>query len=273
MSKNKPIIAAAIIVGLLLLGFIIHSALQEEEETVVISEPVVIPEPEPEPVPEPTPKPEPEPEPVEVAEELEPVFVLPLLNDSDQLIRDGVVSLTRHEHINRWLSPNELIRKIVVFTDNIANGRIVREPVRVLAPEGAFQVQKMTEKAFIMDEASYDRYNIFTQVITSIDAQRAGELYSLLSPLFQGAFDELGYPDQKFSDVLFRAIGRLLETPVITTPIMLTQPVVMYEFADSKLESLNSVQKQMIRMGPKNTRALQAKIGEIALELRAILEN
>lgn len=273
MSENKPIIAAAIIVGLLLLGFIIYSALQEEEETVAIYEPVVIPEPEPEPVPEPTPKPEPEPEPVEVVEEPEPVFVLPLLNDSDQLIRDGVVSLTRHEHINRWLSPNELIRKIVVFTDNIANGRIVREPVRVLTPEGAFQVQKMTEKTFIMDETSYDRYNIFTQVITSIDAQRAGELYSLLSPLFQGAFDELGYPDQKFSDVLFRAIGRLLETPVITTPIMLTQPVVMYEFADSKLESLNPVQKQMIRMGPKNTRALQAKIGEVALELRAILEN
>ena len=64
-----------------------------------------------------------------------------------------------------------------------------------------------------------------------------------------------------------------METPVITAPIMLTQPVVMYEFADSKLESLNPVQKQMIRMGPKNTRALQAKIGEVALELRAILEN
>lgn len=273
MSENKPIIAAAIIVGLLLLGFIIYSALQEEDETVVISEPVVIPAPEPEPKPEPIPEPEPEPESVVVEEEPEPTFILPLLNDSDQLIRDGVVSLTRHEFVNRWLSPNELIRKIVVFADNIANGRIAREPVRVLAPEGAFQVQKMTEKTFVMDEASYDRYNVFTEVITSIDAQRAAELYSLLSPLFHEAFDELGYPDQKFNDVLFRAIGRLLETPVITTPIMLTQPVVMYEFADTKLESLSPVQKQMIRMGPKNTRALQAKIGEVALELRAILEN
>lgn len=272
MSENKPVIVAAIFVGLLLLGFIVYSVLQEDDETVVISQPVVIPEPQPEPEPEPIPEPESEPEPVEVVEPV-PAFVLPLLNDSDQLIRDGVVSLTRHEDVNRWLSPNELIRKIVVFADNIANGRIVREPVRVLAPEGSFLVQKMTEKTFILDEASYDRYNMFTGVIISIDAQRTAELYSLLSPLFQEAFDELGYPDQKFNDVLFRAIGRLLETPVITTPIMLTQPVVMYEFADSKLEALSPVQKQMIRMGPENTRALQAKIGEVALELRAILEN
>lgn len=273
MSENKPIIEAAVIVGLLLLGFIIYSAMQEGVETVVISEPVVIPEPEPEPESEPVPIPVSEPEPIDIVEEPELVFILPLLNDSDQLIRDGVVSLTRHEHINRWLSPNELIRKIVVFTDNIANGRVALEPARVLAPEGPFLVQKMSEKIFIMDEASYDRYNVFTDVIATLDAQRVVELYSLLSPLFQEAFDELGYPDQKFNDVLFRAIGRLLETPVITTPIMLTQPVVMYEFSDSKLEALSAAQKQMIRMGPKNTRTLQAKIGEVALELRAILEN
>ena len=283
MSENKPVIAAAVTAGLLIVGFIIYTLIQQEDETVVVSEPITIPEPESvslELEPEPEPESEPEPEP-EVAPESEgevikpepPAFVLPRLDDSDQLIRDGSVSLTRHEGINFWLSPDELIRKFVVFADNVANGRVARGPARVLAPEGPFTVKKMSEKVFLLDTSSYYRYNIFTEVITSIDARRAAELYELLRPLFQEAFDELGYPEQSFDDVMFRAVGRLLETPIIEDPIMLTQPVVMYEFADSRLEALSAVQKQMIRMGPKNTRALKAKISEVALELRAILEN
>ncbi|MBO7007752.1 MAG: DUF3014 domain-containing protein, partial [Pseudomonadales bacterium] len=74
-----------------------------------------------------------------------------------------------------------------------------------------------------------------------------------------------------FDNRMFEAIGRLLETPVIEDPIRLVQPVVMYKYEDEKLESLSAVQKQMIRMGPRNTRLIQNKIREISLELRAIL--
>jgi hypothetical protein len=47
----------------------------------------------------------------------------------------------------------------------------------------------------------------------------------------------------------------------------------MYEFEDKRLESLGAAQKQLIRMGPRNTRALQVKLSEIALELRSILDS
>ncbi|HJP51042.1 MAG TPA: DUF3014 domain-containing protein, partial [Pseudomonadales bacterium] len=77
----------------------------------------------------------------------------------------------------------------------------------------------------------------------------------------------------KFDDAIFKAIGRLLETPVITQPIRLVQPVVMFEFEDQRLESLSAAQKQMIRMGPKNTGVIQAKLSEVALELRSVLEG
>jgi hypothetical protein len=91
--------------------------------------------------------------------------------------------------------------------------------------------------------------------------------------MLQEAYDELGYPNEKFNEVVFKAIGRLLETPVINKPIRLVRPVVMYQFEDQKLESLSAAQKQLIRMGPKNTRALQVKLSEMALELRSLLEN
>jgi hypothetical protein len=87
------------------------------------------------------------------------------------------------------------------------------------------------------------------------------------------AYDELGYPNAKFDDAVFKAIGRMLETPVKTDPVRLIRPVVTYEYADPKLESLSAAQKQMIRMGPRNTHAIQAKLSEVAFELRAVLNQ
>jgi len=65
----------------------------------------------------------------------------------------------------------------------------------------------------------------------------------------------------------------LLETPVIEGPVRLVRPVVMYEYEDPRLESLAGAQKQMLRMGPRNTKLIQAKLSELAIELRSILAN
>ena len=279
MSENRPIIIALAIVGLLIVGFIVYSVSSKESAPEVVTQPVAIPEPEP-PVPEPVieaePEPELEPEQVveaPVEEEVEPAFVLPRLNDSDQLIRDGVVSLTRHEGVNTWLSPNELIRKFVAFVEGVAIGQVAKDPVRDLAPQGPFLASQISEQVYLLDSASYERYYFFSEVVVSLDARRSAEFYLLVHPMLQEAYGELGSPDKKFNDVVFKAIGRLLETPVINKPIRLLRPVVMYQFEEKKLESLSAAQKQLIRMGPKNTRALQVKLSEIALELRSLLEN
>ncbi len=279
MSENRPIIIALAIVGLLIVGFIVYSVSSKESVPEVVTQPVAIPEPEPpapEPVIEAEPEPELEPEQVveaPVEEEVEPAFVLPRLNDSDQLIRDGVVSLTRHEGVNTWLSPNELIRKFVAFVEGVAIGQVAKDPVRDLAPQGPFLASQISEQVYLLDSASYERYDFFSEVVVSLDARRSAEFYLLVHPMLQEAYGELGSPDKKFNDVVFKAIGRLLETPVINKPIRLLRPVVMYQFEDKKLESLSAAQKQLIRMGPKNTRALQVKLSEIALELRSLLEN
>lgn len=277
LSDNKPIIITLMVVLLAIVALVGYFVLSSDPEPLEVTETIAIPEPEPV-VEEPAPV-EPEPEPViEVVEDEppeeeveEPVFVLPLLDESDQLIRDGVVSLTRHEGINAWLGPNELIRKFVAFVDNIAHGQVAKEPVRVLTPQGEFLANPVDDKTFELDPRSYDRYNLFTEIVVSIDARRAAEFYHLLRPLIQEAYDELGYGNKPFDDVMFQAIGRLLETPVIDRRIRLVRPVVMYKFEDERLESLSAAQKQMIRMGPKNTRLLQAKLSEVALELRNIL--
>ena len=269
MSENKPLLIALAVVGVLILAFLGYLATTSEPETT-ITQPIDVPAPEPEPV-EPAAETPAEPEPVE--EPVEPAFVLPRLDDSDQLIRDGVVSLTRHEGINAWLGPDELIRKIVVFVDNAANGNVAKDAASVLAPRTSFSATVVSDKVFELDTRSYDRYNLVTNIMVSLDTDRSVDFYLLLQPLFQEAYDELGYPNAKFDDAIFRAIGRLLETPVIEERILLVRPVVMFEFRDQKLESLSAAQKQMIRMGPKNTRAIQAKLSEVALKLRSVLEG
>ncbi len=269
MSENRPIIIALVVVGLAIVGFIIYSVTSTDPEPQVVSQPIAIPEPEPVVVEaEPETEIELEPvivDPVEIQEEAGLAFVLPLLDDSDQLIRDGAVSLTRHEGVNVWLSPNELIRKFVAFVDGVANGQVVKEPVRILTPEGPFLVRQISDEVYLLDNVSYKRFNFFTTVVVSLDARRAAEFFLLVKPMLQEAYDELGYPNKKFDDVVFQAIGRLLETPVINEPIRLVRPVVMYRFENKKLESLSAAQKQLIRMGPGNTRRLQVKLSEIAL--------
>ncbi|MBO6555660.1 MAG: DUF3014 domain-containing protein [Pseudomonadales bacterium] len=279
MPDNKPIIITLVIVVAAIIGVIVYFVTSTEPEPTAVQEiaipaPPAVPDPEPEPEAEPEPEVEPDPVvelPPEPEVEEEPAFVLPLLDDSDSLIRDGAVSLTRHEGVNGWLAPSQLIRKFVAFVDNVAHGQVAKEPVRQLTPEGPFLVKRIDEDTFELDPASYDRYNLATEVAISVDARRAAEFYHLLRPLIQEAYSELGYGETSFDNRMFEAIGRLLETPVIEDPIRLVQPVVMYKYEDEKLESLSAVQKQMIRMGPRNTRLIQNKIREISLELRAIL--
>jgi len=300
MLENKPVLIAFGVVGVLvvaLLGYLLFFS--EDEQPVQIAQqpvpsPVEISEPEPEPLlqpepivepepmvesepvlePEPIlePEPMPEPEPIIVEEEQQPLFVLPAMAESDQLIRDGVTNLTRHGGITDWLVVDELIRKFVVLVDNVARGNVPRQHIAFLTPRGKFAVTKISEETHYLDEKSYSRYDLVTEIFISLDTRRAVEFYSLIRPLFQQAFNDLGYPNRRFEDMMFIGIGRLLETPDLPQPIKLVRPSVMYKFANPRVERLSAAQKQLIRMGPKNTKVIKEKLGEIALELRKSLE-
>lgn len=279
MSENKPILIALIVTGLALVGLVVYYFVSQPAEPDSVTQSVPVPVQKPvEPVAKP-PEPEPEPEPVAAQTtpsnpetEETPSFVLPRLDSSDQLIRDGAVSLTRHEGINSWLGGDELIRKTVVFIDNIANGTVAREPAAALAPRGSMAVREVSDGVFEVDPRSYDRYNAVTNVFLSIDTERSVEFYLLLKPLFTEAYQELGYPSADFDQVIFRAIGRMLETPELATPARLVRPVVMYEYQDPQLEALSPAQKQLMRLGPKNGAAIKRKLGDFARELRSAVE-
>ena len=273
MSENRLLLVALGVVGALILGILGYYIFSGTPETPV-TEQIELPQPTPGSEQVPTPvavRPDFVPE--EPKADSEPGFVLPRLDDSDQLVRDGVISLTRHEGVNPWLGNSELIRKFVVVVDNVGNGSIPKQHIGFMAPDRPFVATQLSDDVFVMNEASYRRYDRATDILVSFDSARAVEFYVLLRPLFQGAFDELGYGEAEFDDAIFKAIGRLLETPVLTEPVRLRQPVVAFEYEDRRLEALSSAQKQLLRTGPRNARLLQAKLSEVALELRAVLRE
>jgi hypothetical protein len=47
----------------------------------------------------------------------------------------------------------------------------------------------------------------------------------------------------------------------------------MYEFEDENLESLQPAQKQLLRMGPSNTKRIKSKLSEVARALRSAKSN
>ena len=97
-----------------------------------------------------------------------------------------------------------------------------------------------------------------------LDIKQLTALYFHFYPLFQQAYQSLGYPNGYFNDRLVVTIDNLLATPDVNGPISLVRPNVMYQYADPKLEKLSAGQKLLVRMGPAQRRARQGQAARAA---------
>ncbi len=193
-------------------------------------------------------------------------IVLPSLDESDSLARDLVAALTSHPAFAAWLIPDQLVRAFVLVVENVADGRNPAEQLRPLRPTRRFRARG-EESQLGIDPASYGRYNTHAEIVASINPAGAADVYRRLYPLITEAYVDLGHPDGGFDDTLQRAFRNLLDTPVLERDVTLTPRAAFFEFADDELENLHAVQKQFLGMGPRNVRAVQASLRDIAREL------
>ena len=188
---------------------------------------------------------------------------LPPLPETDPIVRQLVGQLSAHPKIAAWLATDQLVRNFAVVVVNIADGRSPAQHLRAVPPQGQFVVSD-TNGTVRIDPRSYRRYDDYAEAIGALDPEGTARLYATLKPRLQDAYRELGYPDQDFDRAMGRAVQLLLNTPVIDVDIELVPKSVSWEFADPKLQSLTSAQRQFLRMGPRNMRIVQAKLREIA---------
>jgi hypothetical protein len=188
---------------------------------------------------------------------------LPPIEQTDPLVRELVSSLSTHPTVMAWLATDQLVRNVTAAVLNISNGRSPSRQLQRVRPREGFHVLTRGSTV-VIDPRSYRRYDGFADAAAALDARGTAQLYATLKPRFQDGYRELGFPEGDFDRVLERAIGELLETPVVEGDVVLVSNSVAYDYADPQLQSLSAAQRQFLRMGPRNVRLIQAKLREIA---------
>jgi len=193
---------------------------------------------------------------------------VPPLDESDAVVRELVRQLTTHPTVAAWLASDGLIRNFTVVTANIAEGAAPERHLRRLRPSEPFVVRPQGNQ-FVIDPAGYRRYDKVAAAAASIDPSGAAQLYATLKPRIGEALRDLGNPDTPVDRIVEQAIVQLLRTPILEQPprIVPASKGIGYVFANSELEALSSAQKQLVRMGPENTRTIQRSLRATARAL------
>jgi Protein of unknown function (DUF3014) len=202
---------------------------------------------------------------VSLGGQVQPVAVPPL-GESDPLVRSLVRALSAAPAVVAWLTTNNLIRNFTVVVSNIAEGSTPQRLLGPLHPSSPFQTSERDGRLFI-DLRTYARYDGIADAVASIDPAAAASVYATLKPRISEAYAELGPADPSFDRVLERSIVVILATPIVDGPVGLKPKGIGYAFADDRLENLSGAQRQLLRMGPRNSRIIQEKIRAVALAL------
>ena len=187
---------------------------------------------------------------------------LPRLNDSDSFVAEKISKLSSGTSLLGYLVDEQLVRRAVVLVENISRGQYPQTalPYKPIVEE--MQVSSDDGRLFTMEAASYTRFDAAVAAFVALDTEQAVGLYRLLSPLLQQAYAEIGFRDAEFEQALIKAIDAVLSAPEIEGPLQLVKPSVMYLYADTRLEELANMNKQLIRLGPENSARLKAKLRE-----------
>ncbi|MCG6925509.1 MAG: DUF3014 domain-containing protein [Acidobacteria bacterium] len=199
-------------------------------------------------------------------------LVLPSLDESDGLVRDLLTAVSTNPELARWLAQSGLIRTTTVVTVNVATGESPRPHLLFLEPKAHF-VPRRVGRSFVPDPAGFAGYDVMANAIASLDAGATVQTYRSLEPLFEIAFQDFGMPDVRFRTILNRAIDNLLAVPVLDAEVELVPHATTFRYADPRYEQLSPAQKQFLRMGPRNVKAVQARLREIKAALAAPAER
>lgn len=193
------------------------------------------------------------PMPETLAEDTAPHTLVPLpaLDDSDAyfLLEIGSAFGVAIESL---FVREAVIDRLVTTIDNLPR-RELSEKIRPVGRlQDAFDADAGDGDTLVLSYSSYTRYDALVARVYYADLDTLYDTYRRFYPLFQRAYERLGYPDAYFNDRLVEVIDHLLATHSPEEPIVLVRPNVLYEFADPDLEALSSGQKLLLRMGPDN---------------------
>lgn len=217
--------------------------------------------------------------PVQPVEVSPAIAALPALGESDGFYRDQWAQLWSNKQLLSWTETEQLVPKATALMDNLAQGKIVRNLLGVFQPESPFMVDLLLPASgeegsvdiYRLDPTSYQRYTPMVNSIVSANTDQLLAFYVRLRPLFQAAYLELGYPEGHIDGALLKTLQNIQAAPVVEGEVYLIRPKVMYQFQDKELEQRSALDKQLLRLGPENMRALQQKAKELEVAMPDVL--
>ncbi|MDG1751840.1 MAG: DUF3014 domain-containing protein [Thalassotalea sp.] len=261
------IISGIIIVVIAILWF----TLAEDKAKPVIELPVVeevieAPLPEPE-IIEPEEIDEPITEDVIEEEIVEPESLLPTLAESDAWLEEKLPTITWRKELLKLVIDDDMIRRFVVFTDNFSQGILAYEHSPLIKPTASFSGREINEDGQVVikwDETSSRRFSLYVDLLRSVDSETLVSWYFELKPLVDEAYQELGYPEENFTDILQDAITKVLDMEIPKESIELVRPSVMYQYKNEEIEKLDDAEKLMLRLGKENLLVIKSVLLEIS---------
>jgi hypothetical protein len=186
---------------------------------------------------------------------------LPALADSDEAMRDALAQLFGGK-LEKFIYLEEMIRRFVATVDNLPRDEAPLQLMPVKSVPG-LPVTAGRGESLSLSPKNAARYHPYVKLAEAVPAGKLAAVYVRFYPLFQQQYEQLGYPGKYFNDRLVEVIDHLLAAPEVQGPVLLTQPKVLYEFADPKFEQLSAGQKVLVRMGSENAAKVKAKLREI----------
>jgi hypothetical protein len=192
---------------------------------------------------------------------------LPPLDQSDAYFKLELANAL-DEGIDEWLVASGVIEKIVATVDSLPREHVAEKIRPITKIDAPFGVDNQDEgDNFTISPGNYDRYDVLVDMAVAADVSAMADLYRRFYPLFQSAYQNLGYPDGYFNDRLVEVIDHLLATPEPGNALELVQPNVMYEYADPAFENLSSGQKMLLRIGDEH----RAEVKDVLRQARGLI--
>lgn len=188
---------------------------------------------------------------------------LPPPGQSDAAVRERLIGLIGPHAAGALFNPHDYIKRIVVTVDNLTQRRLPQRYAPFKPVQGEFQAKQAGDGTQTISAENFARYTPYVHLAETVDVAKLAAVYAYFYPLFQRAYNDLGYRGRYFNDRVIEVIDNLLEAPDLDGPIRVTQPGVSYKYADPQLEGLSAGQKIMVRMGPYNAKQVKARLREL----------
>jgi hypothetical protein len=198
---------------------------------------------------------------------------LPPLADAGSYVTKALEGLVGRAPLLSMLQTDNFPSRVVATIDSLPREHASPRLWPINPVDGRFTTEARGNAEWLSPRNA-NRYDALVKFVEGVNAHQAAALYVRMYPLFQQAYEELGYPGRYFNDRLVEVIDHLLATPDLTGPVevkltevkgpyKMEKPWVGYQYADPALEARSAGQKMMMRVGSANAQRLKAKLREI----------